>query len=135
MERPRFRRVPSYEDPEDGSDHRFPGKLDGPFEAPVHPPDVEAGRPDEDVKLLATEGGADELLAGFHLLRRGLGEQEPAEDLFQLAHVLDWRRRGARREVLELNLAAGCLHLFSGFACGAQPLRAFRLQLHRVMPT
>lgn len=105
--RSRFRRVPSYENPQDGSDHSFPGKLDGPFETPVHPPDVEAGRPDEDVKLLATEGGADELLAGFHLLRRGLGEQEPAEDLFQLAHVLDWRRRGARREVLELNLAAG----------------------------
>ena len=107
LERPRFRRVPSYEDPEDGSDHSFPGKLDRPFETPVHPPNVEARRPDEDVKFLATEGGADELLAGFHLLRRGLGEQEPAEDLFQLAHVLDWRRRGARREVLELNLAAG----------------------------
>ena len=107
LARSRFQRVPSYQDPEDGSDHSFPGKLDGPFETPVHPPDVEAGRPDEDVKLLATEGGADELLAGFHLLRRGLGEQKPAEDLFQLAHVLDWRRRGARREVLELNLAAG----------------------------
>lgn len=105
--RPRFRRVPSYENPEDGSDHSFPGKLDGPFKTSVHLPDVEAGRPDEDVKLLATEGGADELLAGFHFLRRGLGEQEPAEDLFQFAHVLDWRRRGARREVLELNLAAG----------------------------
>lgn len=111
--RSRFRRVPSYEDPEDGSYHSFPGKLDGPFETPVHLPDVEAGRPDEDVKFLATEGGADELLAGFHLLRRGLGEQEPAQDLFQLAHVLDWSRRGARREVLELNLAAGCWHLFS----------------------
>lgn len=111
--RPTFRRVPSYQDPQNGSDHRFPGKLDGPFETPVHLSDVEAGRPDEDVKFLATEGGADELLAGFHLLRRGLGEQEPAEDLFQLAHVLDWRRRGARREVLELNLAAGCWHLFS----------------------
>ena len=105
--RSRFQRVPSYQDPEDGSDHGFPGKLDGPFETSVHLPDVEAGRPDEDMKLLATEGGADELLAGFHLLRRGLGEQEPAEDLFQLAHVLDWRRHGARREVLELNLAAG----------------------------
>jgi len=102
-----FRRVPPYEDPEDGSDHSFPGKLDGPFETPAHLTDVEARRPDEDVQLLATEGGADKLLAGFHLLRRGLGEQEPAEDLFQFAHVLDWRRRGARREVLELNLAAG----------------------------
>ena len=59
------------------------------------------------MKFLATEGGADELLAGLHLLRRGLGEQEPAQDLFQLAHILDWSRRGARREVLELNLAAG----------------------------
>jgi hypothetical protein len=105
--RPTFRRVPSYQDPQNGSDHRFPGKLDGPFETPVHPPDVEARRPDEDVKLLATEGGANELLAGLHLLRRGLGKQEPAEDLFQLAHILDWRRRAARREVLELNLAAG----------------------------
>jgi hypothetical protein len=105
--RPTFRRVPSYQDPQDGPDHRFPGKLDGPFETPVHLSDVEAGRPDKDVKLLATEGGANELLAGLHFLRRGLGEQEPAEDLFQLAHILDWRRRGARREVLKLNLAAG----------------------------
>ena len=113
LERPRFRRVPSYENPEDGSDHSFPGKLDGPFETPVHLPDVEAGRPDENVELLATEGGTNELLAGLHLLRLGLGEQESAQDLFQLAHVLDWRRRGARREVLELNLAAGCWHLFS----------------------
>jgi len=105
--RSRFQRVPSYQDPEDGSDHSFPGKLDGPFETPVHLPDVEAGRPDEDVKFLATEGGANELLAGFHLLRRGLGEEEPAQDLFQLTRVLDWSRRGARREVLKLNLAAG----------------------------
>jgi hypothetical protein len=133
--RSRFRRVPSYEDPEDGPYHSFPGKLDGPFETSVHLPDVEAGRPDEDMKFLATQGGADELLAGFHLLRRGLGEQKPAKNLFQLTHVLDWGRCGARREVLKLNLAAGWLHLFSGFACGAQPLRAFRLQLHRVMPT
>ncbi len=68
---------------------------------------MEAGRPDEDVKLLATEDGTNELLACFHLLRRGLDEQEPAQDLFQLTRVLDWRRRGARREVLKLNLAAG----------------------------
>jgi hypothetical protein len=107
LARSRFRGVLSHEDPEDSPYHGFPGKLDGPFETSVHLPDVEAGRPDEDVKLLATEGGADELLAGFHLLRRGLGEQEPAQDLFQLTRVLDWSRRGARREVLKLNLAAG----------------------------
>ena len=117
----RFRRVPSYDNSEDGPNHSFPGKFDGPLETPVHLPNVEAGRPDEDVNFLATKGGADELLAGFHCLRQGLVEQEPAENLFQLVDVLDWRWRGARREVLKLNLAADWLHLFSGFACGAQP--------------
>ena len=107
LARSRFRGVLSYEDPEDGPYHSFPGKFDGPFETSVHLPDVKAGRPNEDMKFLATEDGTNELLACFHLLRRGLGEQKPAEDLLQLTHVLDWRRRGARREVLKLNLAAG----------------------------
>ena len=107
LARSRSRGILSYEDLEDGPYYSFPGKLDGPFETSVHLPDVEAGRSDEDMKFLAAEGGADELLAGFHLLRRGLGEEEPAQDLFQLTRVLDWSRRGARREVLKLNLAAG----------------------------
>lgn len=128
LEQSRSGRVPVHENPEECLHYGFSGKLDGPSETSVHPPDVEPGRPNKKMKLLPVEGGADELLAGLHHLRRGLGEQEPAEDLFQLPHVLDRRRRGARRKVLKLNLAGGGLHLASGADCQAQPLISIRIE-------
>jgi len=110
-------RVPVHENPEECLHHNFPGKHDRPSGTAIHPPDVEPGRPDEEMKFLATEGGADDLLTGFHDLRRGLGLQKPTEDAFQLSHVLDWRRRSARREIREFNLATNCLHRASGVDC------------------
>lgn len=121
----RFRRVP-YEDPEQCPYHRFPGKLDGPFETAVHRPDLKARRPDAQVEFLAPERGADKLLARLHLLGRALGKQERPQDLFQFAHFLDRRRRGARRQVRELNLAVGGWHRFPGFAFKAQPSTEMR---------
>jgi len=112
----RFGRIPAHEDPEQCPYHGFPGKLDGPFGTAVHPPDLKARRSDEQVEFLAPKRGADKLLARLHLLGRALGQQERAEDFFQLTHFLDRRRTGARWQVRELDLAIGWWHLFSGFA-------------------
>lgn len=110
-------RVPVHEDTKECLHHNFPGKHDRPSGTAIHPSDVEPGRPDEEMKFLATECGADDLLAGFHDLMRGLGLQQPTEDAFQLSHVLDWCRRGARWKIREFNLATNRLHLASGVAC------------------
>jgi len=104
---------PVHENSEESLHYGFSGKFDGPSGTSIRPPDVEPGRPDEQVEFLAPEGGADKLLACLHLLRRALAEQERPEDFFQLPHFLDWCRCGTRWQVLELDLAAGWWHRFS----------------------
>jgi len=104
---------PVHENSEESLHYGFSGKFDGPSGTSIRPPDVEPGRPDEQVEFLAPEGGADKLLACLHLLRRALVEQERPEDFFQLPHFLDWCRCGTRWQVLELDLAAGWWHRFS----------------------